>query len=153
MKKYVFYPGCIMPTEQYAYEMSIRETLPIVEIELVDVEGFSCCGEPMKSVNQLMTLYLSARNLSITQKKDLDLFVPCPMCHLSLSECQRVIKNNRDNVVNTDVSVYINKDNINLIKNIISGIPEGVQLYTRFRLLGIKLTIPTKITIDKENFG
>ena len=48
MKKYVFYPGCIMPTEQYAYEMSLREILPILDIELVDVKGFSCCGEPMK---------------------------------------------------------------------------------------------------------
>jgi len=96
MKKYVFYPGCIMTTEQYAYEMSIRETLPKIGIELIDAEGFSCCGEPMKSVNQLMTLYLSARNLSIARKKNLDLFIPCPMCHLSLSECQRIMENNAE---------------------------------------------------------
>jgi len=96
MKKYVFYPGCVMSTEQYAYEMSIREILPKIDIELVDVEGFSCCGAPMKSVNQLMTLYLSARNLSIAQKEGLDLFVPCPVCHLSFSECQRIMENNAE---------------------------------------------------------
>ena len=75
MKKYALYPGCVMPTEQYAYELSIRETFPLLDIELIDLEGFSCCGEPMKSVNQLMTLYLSARNLAIGEKHDLDLFV------------------------------------------------------------------------------
>ncbi|MCK4347125.1 MAG: CoB--CoM heterodisulfide reductase iron-sulfur subunit B family protein [Thermoplasmatales archaeon] len=96
MKKYVFYPGCIMSTEQYAYEMSIREILPKIDIELVDVEDFSCCGAPMKSVNQLMTLYLSARNLSIAQKEGLDLFAPCPVCHLSFSECQRIMENNAE---------------------------------------------------------
>lgn len=96
MRKYVFYPGCVMSTEQYAYEMSIREILPKIDIELVDVEGFSCCGAPMKSVNQLMTLYLSARNLSIAQKEGLDLFVPCPVCHLSFSECQRIMENNAE---------------------------------------------------------
>lgn len=94
MTKYALYPGCVMPTEQYAYEVSIREVLPLLNIDLVDVEGFSCCGEPMKSMNQLMTLYLSARNLALAEKEDLDLFVPCPMCHLSLSECQRVMENN-----------------------------------------------------------
>lgn len=94
MKKYVFYPGCVMPTEQYAYELSIREVMPFLGVELIDVKGFSCCGEPMKSVNQLMTLYLSARNISIAEKMNLDMFVPCPMCHLSLSECQNILKNN-----------------------------------------------------------
>ncbi len=94
MTKYAFYPGCVMPTEQYAYELSIRNVLPLLDIDLIDVEGFSCCGEPMKSMNQLMTLYLSARNLALAEKQNLDLFVPCPMCHLSLNECQRVMENN-----------------------------------------------------------
>ena len=94
MTKFALYPGCVMPTEQYAYEVSIRDVLPLLNIDLVDVEGFSCCGEPMKSMNQLMTLYLSARNLALAEKQNLDLFVPCPMCHLSLSECQRALENN-----------------------------------------------------------
>ena len=96
MKKLLFYPGCVMPTEQYAYEMSIREIMPKLEIKLVDIDGFSCCGEPMKSVNQLMTLYLSARNLSIAHKENLDLFVPCPMCHLSFSECKRILDSDNE---------------------------------------------------------
>ncbi len=96
MTKYALYPGCVMPTEQYAYEVSIREVLPLLNIDLVDVEGFSCCGEPMKSMNQLMALYLSARNLALAERQDLDLYVPCPMCHLSLSECQRVMKSNTE---------------------------------------------------------
>ena len=96
MTKYAFYPGCVMPTEQYAYEVSIRETFPLLNINLVDMEGFSCCGEPMKSMNQLMALYLSARNIALAERQDLDLFVPCPMCHLSLSECQRVMKGNTE---------------------------------------------------------
>ena len=93
-KKFALFPGCLMPTEQYAYELSIRETLPLLGVELVDVEGFSCCGEPMKSVNQLLTLYLSARTLAIAEKHHLDLFVPCAMCHLALTECQHILEEN-----------------------------------------------------------
>lgn len=93
-KKFALFPGCLMPTEQYAYELSIRETLPLLDVELVDVKGFSCCGEPMKSVNQFLSLYLSTRNLAIAEKYHLSLFVPCAMCHLALSECQHVLEKN-----------------------------------------------------------
>lgn len=89
--KYALYPGCVMPTEQYAYELSIREVLPKLDIELVDVKGFSCCGEPLKSVNQMLTLSLSARNIAIAEKEGLDIFAPCPMCHLALSESKRIL--------------------------------------------------------------
>jgi heterodisulfide reductase subunit B len=110
MKKFVFYPGCVMPTEQYAYELSIREIMPLLNIELVDINGFSCCGEPMKSVNQLMTLYLSARNISIAAKEELDIFVPCPMCHLSLSECQRVL--NKDIKIDERINEMLSSENL-----------------------------------------
>jgi len=96
MKKYALYPGCLMPTEQYAYELSLREVFPLLDVELVDVDGFSCCGEPLKSINKMMTLYLAARNLAIGEKQGLDLFVPCPMCHFSLSECKHILKSNND---------------------------------------------------------
>lgn len=96
MKKYALYPGCLMQTEQYSYEMSIRESLPLLDVELVDVNSFSCCGEPMKSVNQLLTLYLSARNLAIGEQQSLDLFVPCAMCHLALSECKHILNKDRE---------------------------------------------------------
>ncbi len=93
-KKYGLFPGCLMPTEQYSYELSIRETFPLLDIELIDLDGFSCCGEPMKSVNQYLSLYLSARNLAIAEKHHLDVFAPCAMCHLALSECQHILEKN-----------------------------------------------------------
>jgi len=89
--KYAFYPGCVMPTEQYAYELSIREVMPKLDIELVSLKGFSCCGEPLKSVNQMLTLSLAARNIAVSEKEGLDIFAPCPMCHLALSEAKRIL--------------------------------------------------------------
>jgi len=91
MKKYALYPGCVIPTEQYAYELSIREIFPLLDINLIDIKNFSCCGEPMKSVNQMLTISLSARNIAIAEAKNLDIFAPCPMCHLAMSECKRIL--------------------------------------------------------------
>ena len=89
--RYALYPGCLMPTEQYGYEVSLKATLPLLGVEIVDLEGFSCCGEPLKSINQMLTLTLSARNLAICEKEGLDILIPCPMCHLALSETKRIL--------------------------------------------------------------
>jgi heterodisulfide reductase subunit B len=110
MKKYALYPGCVMPTEQYAYEMSIREVFPLLGIELVDLKDFSCCGEPIKSVNQMMTLALSARNLAIAEKHGLNIFTPCPMCHLALSDCKHILDN--DSAMKERVNKYLEDENL-----------------------------------------
>jgi heterodisulfide reductase subunit B len=92
MKKLGLYLGCTIPTEQYGYEMSIREIMPEFDIELVDLENASCCGAPLKSVNLIMQMYLSARNIAICESKDLDMYAPCPQCHLSLTETKNRLK-------------------------------------------------------------
>ena len=105
MKKYALYPGCVMPTEQYAYEMSLREILPKLDIQLIDLKGFSCCSEPLKSVNQVLTLALSARNIAIAEKEKLDIFAPCPMCHLALTDCKRIL--DKEPKMNERVNNYL----------------------------------------------
>jgi heterodisulfide reductase subunit B len=92
--KLAMYPGCFMQTEQYLCEMSLRSILPVLDVELLDLKNLSCCGEPFKSVNQLVTIYLSARNIAIAEQSGLDLFAPCPGCNLSLCECKHVLNNN-----------------------------------------------------------
>ncbi len=115
MKKYALYPGCVMPTEQYAYEMSIREVMPFLNIELIDLKGFSCCGEPLKSVNQMLTLSLSARTLAIAEKEGLDVFAPCPMCHLALSECKRIL--DTDPAMNEKVNKFLADEGLKYVGN------------------------------------
>lgn len=86
------YWGCVIPTVQYAYEMSVREVLPRLQVELVDLENVSCCGLPVRSVNSYASLYLATRNLAIAEKAGLDdLLVVCNGCHLSLSEAKQFL--------------------------------------------------------------
>lgn len=93
MKELGLYLGCTIPTEQYGYEMSIREIMPDFDIKLVDLENVSCCGAPLRSINLFMQMYLSARNIAICESKDLDMFAPCSQCHLSLVETMNRLKN------------------------------------------------------------
>lgn len=90
--KVAVYFGCVVPTIQYGYEMSVREVLPKIGVDLYDLENVSCCGTPVRSVNSFASLYLSARNLAIAEKTGLDnLLVVCNGCHLSLSEARHFL--------------------------------------------------------------
>ncbi len=89
--KYALYLGCTIQTEQYGFEMSTRETLPKLGVELVDVDGFSCCGYPLRSLNSFSWIYLTARNLAIADEIGMDLLPLCNGCHLSMCEVKHAL--------------------------------------------------------------
>jgi len=83
----VVYWGCVIPTSEYAYELSLRATLPRLGTNLVELEGSSCCGSPVTSVNKLAAEYLALRNIALAEKTGIKyLLVPCNGCYLSLVE-------------------------------------------------------------------
>jgi heterodisulfide reductase subunit B len=84
--KFALYPGCTVQSEQYAHEISAREIFPKLGVQLIDVEGFSCCGYPVKNVSVPAWLYLAARNLALAEKLGLDVFPLCNGCNLSFRE-------------------------------------------------------------------
>ena len=87
--KYAFYPGCIVSTEQYGYEISARRVLSELGVELEELEGASCCGAPLRHVNLNLTQYLSARNIALADEMGLDILVLCPNCHLALRDAKQ----------------------------------------------------------------
>jgi len=92
MKITVFW-GCRIQTSQYAYEMSVREVLPKLDVEIVDLPENVCCGDPVKSVNAFAATYLGARILALANSAGLnDLLVPCNRCHFALSEARRTLQ-------------------------------------------------------------
>jgi heterodisulfide reductase subunit B len=76
--------------------MSVRETLPQLDIELVDLSELVCCGDPVKSVNEFAANFLAARVLALANLTGLDnLLVPCNRCHFTISEAQETMKKSK----------------------------------------------------------
>jgi heterodisulfide reductase subunit B len=93
--KYAFFPGCTVQAEQFGYEASVREVLPRIGVELVDMEGTSCCGFPaFSSVYPSAWYYLSARNMAIAEGLGLELFPLCNGCHMSFTETKHHLEVN-----------------------------------------------------------
>ena len=93
--KYALFMGCFIPTRFPQLEMLAREILPEIGIELTDVEGFSCCPEPVRfrAVDSWTWLVMASRNLSVAQKAGLDILTLCPGCTLTLSRAAHELAN------------------------------------------------------------
>jgi len=95
VKPFAFFPGCLIPVRYPAMEFAIRQTLPKLGIEIVDLEGASCCPDPIyfKSKDKVAWLSVAARNLTLAEDLGLDVFTNCSGCTATLSEAYHLLKN------------------------------------------------------------
>jgi len=148
--KAAVYWGCVIPTIQYGYEMSIRAVMPRLGIELVDLDNVSCCGTPVQSVNMFAALYLAARNLAIAEKTGLsDLLLPCNGCYLSISQAKHFLSH--DEKLKEEINSSLKEENlryegsikiwhtINLLHDFVKE--EKVREAMRHPLKGLKLAV------------
>ncbi len=93
MKRFAFFPGCLIPARHPAMELAIRHTLPRLELELVDLVGASCCPDPIyfKSKDKMAWLAVAARNLSLAEDLGLDVVTNCSGCTATLSEARHLL--------------------------------------------------------------
>lgn len=98
MKRYAFFPGCLIPARHPAMEFAIRHTLPNLGIEIVDLEGASCCPDPIffKSKDKVDWLSVAARNLCLAEDLGLDIFTNCSGCTATLSETYHLLAENEE---------------------------------------------------------
>jgi heterodisulfide reductase subunit B len=93
MKRFAFFPGCLIAARHPAMEYAIRYALPKLGIEIVDLEGASCCPDPLyfKSRDKLSWLAVAARNLCLAEDLGVDVFTSCSGCTATLSEAYHLL--------------------------------------------------------------
>lgn len=87
--KYSLFLGCTVPARARNYELSTRRVAEMFGIELVDVEGFVCCGFPIKSVHYESFLLTAAKNLILSEEMGLDICSLCSACTSMLTEVNK----------------------------------------------------------------
>jgi len=80
----------MMPLKYPQMELAIRKTMPNLNVELVDVEGFTCCPDPIyfKARDKIKWLTIAARNLAIAEEMGLDVITMCSGCISTLKEAK-----------------------------------------------------------------
>lgn len=84
--QYALFLGCTIPARSRNYEASARKVAARLGVELVDLDGFICCGFPVRNADRKSALILGAYNLALAGKKGLDLCALCSSCTSALTE-------------------------------------------------------------------
>lgn len=84
--RYALYLGCTVPVRGMNYEMASRRVAERLGISLVDLDGFACCGFPVKPLDWRASLLMAARNLALAEAQELDILTLCSACTGTLTE-------------------------------------------------------------------
>ena len=92
--KLALFLGCTIPVRLKQYEASSRAVLEKLNVGLVDIREFNCCGYPLRNIDFKAFLLSSARNLALAEKKNLDMMALCKCCYGSLKKADYLMKEN-----------------------------------------------------------
>jgi heterodisulfide reductase subunit B len=97
MKSYVLFLGCTIPARQPNYELSARKALAKLEIELVDLDGMTCCcPPPVQSIDLLTSQAVAAYNICLAEEAGLDIVTLCTGCFESLAMTNALLKKDEE---------------------------------------------------------
>jgi len=108
MKSYALFLGCTIPARQPNYELSARKTFEKLGIEIVDLEGFTCCcPPPIQSINLESSQAITAYNICLAEEAGLDIVALCNGCFESLAMVNNALK--KDNELKAHINEVLAK--------------------------------------------
>jgi heterodisulfide reductase subunit B len=80
-----------MESEGVPIERSLMAVAKLLDIQLKELEGWTCCGCPGAPIHELYSVSIAARNLALAEKTGLDLVAPCSCCYRNLKNAHVTI--------------------------------------------------------------
>ncbi|MBW1700979.1 MAG: CoB--CoM heterodisulfide reductase iron-sulfur subunit B family protein [Deltaproteobacteria bacterium] len=108
--KFALFLGCNIPARVQQYDMSARAVLDILNVDLVDIREFNCCGYPIRNTDFATFVLFSARNLALAEKQDLDIVTLCKCCYGSLKKAEHLMK--EDNSLRDEINGLLAKEGL-----------------------------------------
>jgi heterodisulfide reductase subunit B len=158
--KLAFYPGCSLEGMANDYSRSILAVFRALEIELVEIDDWSCCGATAAhSLSEMMAVALPARNISAAENMGLDIVAPCANCFNRLRFSQMMIRKKRYEIpwpVRGDLAIHdmtrflADTGMIERIRALVHNPLKGLRLVAYY---GCQMVRPPRITgyTDYEN--
>ena len=99
MKEISYYPGCSLHGTAGEYDDSIRGVSNLLDIQLHELEDWTCCGaSSAHCTDEELAIDLAARNLAIAEKSDRELLVPCVACYSRFKCAEKEFKEHPEKI-------------------------------------------------------
>jgi heterodisulfide reductase subunit B len=94
MMRFALFLGCTIPARLPQFESSSRAVFKELGVSVTDIEGFNCCGYPLRNTNFKTFLLFSARSLALAERENLPMMTLCQCCYGSLRKAAHLMKEN-----------------------------------------------------------
>lgn len=102
--KLSYYPGCSLEGTALDYDQSVREICGKLDIELVEIPDWNCCGASSAHMtDHEIGMRLPMRNLLLAADACHDILVPCAACFQRLKAADKAL---RENSILWDIKEY-----------------------------------------------
>jgi len=82
MKDVTYYPGCSLHGTAREYDESFRGVSQLLGVKLHELEDWTCCGSTSAHcTDEALAVALPVRNLTIADKYNREMLVPCVACY------------------------------------------------------------------------
>ena len=127
--KLAFFQGCNIPIRIEQYAVSTQAVLQKFGVELVEIPEFTCCGYPVRNVDEKAYILPSVRNMAIAEKKGLDIMVICNCCFASLQKARSALSQNPE--LTTEINALLAGENLHYsgtvkVKHFLSVLHEDI---------------------------
>jgi len=93
--KLSYYPGCSLEGTALDYDQSVREICRQLDIELVEIPDWNCCGASSAHMtDHEVGIRLPMRNLLLAADAGHDILVPCAACFQRLKAADKALREN-----------------------------------------------------------
>ncbi len=107
---YAFFVGCNIPARVSQYQESTIAVFRNLEIDLLHVPEFNCCGYPVRNQNREAFVASAARNLALAEQTGFDMLVMCKCCYGNLKMAQHIL--GHDEGLNQKIQKILSRENL-----------------------------------------
>lgn len=108
--KYALFHGCNIPARVEQYADATEAVCDRLDIELVEMTQFCCCGYPVRNADHRAYVLSAAKNLALAERAGLDMLVMCKCCYGSLKNASYFL--NQDPDLKADINRILAKENL-----------------------------------------
>lgn len=108
--KFAFFQGCNIPARLVQYANATRAVCCKLDIELIELDQFNCCGYPARNIDQRAFVLSAAKNLAVAEKAGLDMLVMCKCCYGALKRAIHALDADPD--LKKDINAVLAKEKL-----------------------------------------